>query len=238
MKNNENGRSMVEMLGVLAIIGVLSAGGLAGYSKAMYKYRVNETMNQLTMIVSNIRTLFGSQSTYTGLGTSISSPMSAQDALKYGIVTPDMLKDSALQNPFKGAIKIAPSIGRKANDNETFIIEYDSLPAEACVTIVTSDWGSGAGSGLVGIAAYNVGGTGAATSGTVNKEIMRDSKTPKAGSTTGEFEQENTPLNDRLITQAASAPFTIAAAVAACRPTSTADNKDTSQNASVALKYY
>ena len=31
------GRSMVEMLGVLAIIGVLSVGAIAGYSKAMMK---------------------------------------------------------------------------------------------------------------------------------------------------------------------------------------------------------
>lgn len=30
-KNNEKGHSMVEMLGVLAIIGVLSASGLAGF---------------------------------------------------------------------------------------------------------------------------------------------------------------------------------------------------------------
>ena len=29
------GRSMIEMLGVLAIIAVLSVGGIAGYSKAM-----------------------------------------------------------------------------------------------------------------------------------------------------------------------------------------------------------
>ena len=35
--NNEKGRSMIEMLGVLAIIGVLSVGGIAGYSKAMMK---------------------------------------------------------------------------------------------------------------------------------------------------------------------------------------------------------
>jgi len=45
MKNlnvkNQNGRSMIEMLGVLAIIGVLSVGGIAGYSKAMTKYRIN-----------------------------------------------------------------------------------------------------------------------------------------------------------------------------------------------------
>ena len=42
MKNNQCGRSMVEMLGVLAIIGVLSVGGIAGYSKAMNKYKINK----------------------------------------------------------------------------------------------------------------------------------------------------------------------------------------------------
>ena len=37
----ENGRSVVEMLGVLAIIGVLSVGAIAGYSKAMFKHKLN-----------------------------------------------------------------------------------------------------------------------------------------------------------------------------------------------------
>ena len=37
----EKGRSMIEMLGVLAIVGVLSVGGIAGYSKAMGKYKTN-----------------------------------------------------------------------------------------------------------------------------------------------------------------------------------------------------
>ncbi len=44
------GRSMVEMLGVLAIVGVLSVGAIAGYSKAMTKYKLNkaiEAANQL-----------------------------------------------------------------------------------------------------------------------------------------------------------------------------------------------
>ena len=41
----ELGRSMVEMLGVLAVIGVLSVVGIAGYKKAMLKYRANELMN-------------------------------------------------------------------------------------------------------------------------------------------------------------------------------------------------
>ena len=43
--NNESGRSMVEMLGVLAIIGVLSIGGIAGYTMAMNRYRANEIID-------------------------------------------------------------------------------------------------------------------------------------------------------------------------------------------------
>jgi len=40
-KKNESGRSMVEMLGVLAIIGVLSVGGIAGYKYAMRQIAKN-----------------------------------------------------------------------------------------------------------------------------------------------------------------------------------------------------
>ena len=42
MRVNESGRSMIEMLGVLAIIGVLSVGGIAGYSKDMNKFKTNK----------------------------------------------------------------------------------------------------------------------------------------------------------------------------------------------------
>ncbi len=50
LKTNENGRSMVEMLGVLAIIGVLSVAGIAGYSMAMKRYRANEVVNTASVL--------------------------------------------------------------------------------------------------------------------------------------------------------------------------------------------
>ena len=50
----EKGRSMVEMLGVLAIIGVLSIGAMAGYSKAMFKYKLNKQTEQLTTFLNNV----------------------------------------------------------------------------------------------------------------------------------------------------------------------------------------
>jgi len=41
----ESGRSMVEMLGVLAIIGVISIGAIAGYTYGMNRYRTNEILD-------------------------------------------------------------------------------------------------------------------------------------------------------------------------------------------------
>ena len=46
----EHGRSMTEMLGVLAVLGVLSIGGVQGYRYAMNKYHSNEVVNELNLL--------------------------------------------------------------------------------------------------------------------------------------------------------------------------------------------
>ena len=46
----QEGRSMVEMLGVLAIIGVLSIGGIAGYRMAMNRYQANQIANEINLM--------------------------------------------------------------------------------------------------------------------------------------------------------------------------------------------
>ena len=53
------GRSMVEMLGVLAIVGVLSVGAIAGYSKAMMKYKLNQHAQAINMLINNVLQLKG-----------------------------------------------------------------------------------------------------------------------------------------------------------------------------------
>ena len=53
---SQSGRSMVEMLGVLAIIGVLSVGGIAGYSLSMRRHRANgvvDLMSKYALVVYN-----------------------------------------------------------------------------------------------------------------------------------------------------------------------------------------
>ncbi|MBR1915660.1 MAG: hypothetical protein IJ830_04410 [Alphaproteobacteria bacterium] len=157
MKNNQSGRSMVEMLGVLAIIGVLSAGGLAGYSKAMFKHKLNSTMDQITMLVTNIRTMYGTQGNYANL---------ENDAVDLGII-PAVMGSSinSLTNPFKGGVTIATIDARDntaESGNTGFTLTYSGLPQEACIALATSDFGSGAGSGFIGVVA-NGGSNGTAT---------------------------------------------------------------------------
>ena len=153
--DNQNGRSMVEMLGVLAIIGVLSVGGIAGYSKAMTKFKINKTMDQVSMLVANIRTLYSGQRNYKGLGNST--------AIGFGIIPNEMYSStSKIVNAFNGEVSIAAASGDTAGgtgstvyQNKAFQITYDGLSREACVAIATADWGTGAASGLVGMAVSN-----------------------------------------------------------------------------------
>ena len=55
---HQSGRSMIEMLGVLAIIGVLSVGGLAGYNMAMRKIRIQRFVEEIQKFVQEAYLLY------------------------------------------------------------------------------------------------------------------------------------------------------------------------------------
>lgn len=147
MRINESGRSMIEMLGVLAIIGVLSVGGIAGYTKAMNKYRTNKVIDQLTMIVTNIRTLYAMQRNYDGLDNDV--------AWNVGVIPDEMT--SSVENAFGGAVTISESGKFASDDDKAFTVTFGGLTKEACVALATGDWGSGHSAGLIGVGANNGG---------------------------------------------------------------------------------
>ena len=114
MKNvNESGRSMVEMLGVLAIIGVLSVGGIAGYTRAMRNWKANEIIeaaNRLAVVAETDQTLTstaGSNTlTYSGIGGDTSrlpglSEITATKNTNGTISLTISLSDSTLQTPIE-----------------------------------------------------------------------------------------------------------------------------------------
>ena len=56
--NPQHGRSMVEMLGVLAIIGILSIGGVAGYRYAMNKIALNKWQHFMGFVSLALQDIF------------------------------------------------------------------------------------------------------------------------------------------------------------------------------------
>ena len=55
-KKSQNGRSMVEMLGVLAVIGVVTIAGITGMDYALQIHAENETVDAFTIAVTGART--------------------------------------------------------------------------------------------------------------------------------------------------------------------------------------
>ncbi len=110
----ENGRSMVEMLGVLAVAGVLSIGGVAGYRWVMDKYRANDTIRELSQraVVHSQQMLAGN----TVLSNAEFNPAN-QTRLGYGLTQAIL----AAQPDF-------------------FEIRLSDVPERVCQNIIDSDW--------------------------------------------------------------------------------------------------
>ena len=162
---NQNGRSMIEMLGVLAIIGVLSVGGIAGYSKAMQKYRINKAIEQITLIAGNVRTFFAPQRNYNGLDCSCGNNGSAchhwdyaadKEAydgcpvIKKAKIFPDEMltvnaagEITSITGAFGEKISIGVYSKAKSGDAQAFAITYFiGSNTEACIELMTYDWAS------------------------------------------------------------------------------------------------
>lgn len=134
MKHNQFGRSMIEMLGVLAIIGVLSVGGIAGYSKAMTKFKINKTIDEVATIVNNIRTLYANQKYIDDL-----SYWKNLQIVK-DFIFPAETWVGGIESPFNHALGGAIDVTTYPDYN-TFFISLDGLSKEACTTLAAYDWG-------------------------------------------------------------------------------------------------
>ena len=135
MKTNNSGRSMVEMLGVLAVISVLSVGILAGYSKAMMQYKLNKHLEQINelvdMVLTNEELLHGSltHATYAYITSLIVKLSGIPDGMTY-------LEDRGiyLQDIFKNYIGLAEVNGDNVHYVYMFAYFNKEFP-QSCVNL-------------------------------------------------------------------------------------------------------
>lgn len=133
---NQRGRSMVEILGVLAVIGVLSIGGIAAYSKAMEKINIDKTIVDISTTTQKIKELYANQKSYEGL-----NKLALESSLVEGVHRITGM-NKRLLNRFDGEVFV-----RSISQNKGFVFVYNGLSQKTCITLASFDWG-GAGSGL------------------------------------------------------------------------------------------
>jgi len=151
-----SGRSMIEMIGVLTIIGILGAGGLIGYSKAMRRHRLNETISDIAVMTTNVRTFFAHSDNYDSFDV--------ETAIKYNIATERMIGvGNTLVNQYNGRITIELDKAREnGSDNTAFILTYRDLPVEACIGLARTDWGYEEKYGFISVSVGSDDGSGQA----------------------------------------------------------------------------
>ena len=138
------GRSMVEMLGVLAIIGVLSVGAIAGYSKAMMKYKLNQHAQAINMLINNVLQLKGQLQHKPDTATAYGTLLHKLNLLPDGIIyhddwnLTDMWFKETIQIYYSNDIYTSSNGQQVQNDLGAISFNFDSnsnAGAEICRNI-------------------------------------------------------------------------------------------------------
>jgi len=106
---------MVEMLGVLAIVGVLSIGAISGYTYAMSKHRANEILNGISLMAISA---------------------SQQIALRRDFSLAEFKDEGASSLYINGSYPVTD----EKYDDGTFELTVSGVPKDACDRLVSMDW--------------------------------------------------------------------------------------------------
>lgn len=154
---DQSGRTLVELLGVLVIIGVLSLGALYGFEYAMEANRENETLNRYAKVVAGARTsrILQNLGDYTKYDTQTGAQLpefkpqvvNMNDVISNiggDIITTS--EESYILAPLKGSIKDGTEkqveIYAFVETPEAFTVHADNLTYDACRKILAKDLGN------------------------------------------------------------------------------------------------
>ncbi len=130
---NEQGRSMIEMLGVLAIVGVLSVAGIQGYSKAMEKYKINQLKDQMQTISTNMITTFNVMRGYKELGND--KETATENVKELGIFPENMVQaDGSIRHALGGNVYVY-AVEYGGVPDSAFTIDFEGLPQKIAVQL-------------------------------------------------------------------------------------------------------
>ncbi|MBR2136651.1 MAG: type II secretion system protein [Alphaproteobacteria bacterium] len=127
----QSGRSMIEMLGVLAIIGVLTVGSITAYSRAMRRHLLNKQREQISYILSAAEThhdiIFANSLPSTNLMPIFKT---------FGWIPEEMIKDDSnyIYDVFKNRVSFGYVGSEEPYLDLTLELAHDN-PHEQCINL-------------------------------------------------------------------------------------------------------
>ena len=153
---NQSGRSMIEMLGVLAIIGVLTVGGLSIVGKARRQQEITQTVSEISQLIESARKIScqydeGYKNYVNFLALSEAYPSQLEYKTNDGCSEADacfvLSSDMVVHMPFdKG--------NSKASDEKIhphFAVAVSNMDDDTCMNLAAESWGTTATNGFVGM---------------------------------------------------------------------------------------
>jgi hypothetical protein len=123
--NQESGRSMIEMLGVLAIMGVITVGAITMISAAMRSQKRTAIQDEVAQVVTGVRTILGEYDDFSGLdNTTIFAAIGMSD-----------------KNPYGGKYSLAVNPA----DTRQFTLTIDGLNTSDCQFFKAKAWSDSIG---------------------------------------------------------------------------------------------
>lgn len=160
IQTNENGRTMLEMLGVLSIIGIISISGLNIIAKTQHEQKVTTLISDISQVANQARKLSCQYDDGYGDG---SAEGNYSVFLYYSKAYPRdwTYTKSGSAGYFTGVMDTKYVF---TGNDEKFTMDISSLDEEICMKLATFNWGSAQSSGLLEISIN--GNTAISTSGT------------------------------------------------------------------------
>ena len=132
---NEKGASLIEVLGVLAVVATISVGLFSGIAHVNQKIKLSRAHAEVTDIIKAMRTQFSSF---------VPNTLTPEGLYEIGILK-NIDEEGKSYNVFGTELEIRLS---NFDDYQTFQVWYNNIPSNVCIDLLMADWGNDPSSGL------------------------------------------------------------------------------------------
>ena len=138
---SQSGRTMVEVLAVLSILGVLFTSVMMTVNSMYDKFKSSNSVTQIRDLRKGINNRYAALGIYTGLSSKI--------LIDERLAPAQMAHGQKLLHSYQGEVKLA--VGNTGGTGRSYKITFPNLPYKNCVELATINWEVEATATLVSI---------------------------------------------------------------------------------------